>query len=69
MCVDFINLNKACPKDDYTSSKIDMLVDLTARHVLLSFMDANVRYHQILLAKSNKPYTTSSLSLDVIVTK
>ena len=32
MCVDFTNLNKACPKDSYTLPQVDILVDLTARH-------------------------------------
>ena len=40
MCVDFTDLNKACPKDSYPLPQIDTLVDSTARHKLLSFMDA-----------------------------
>ena len=32
MCVDFKNLNKACPKDSYPLPWVDILVDLTARH-------------------------------------
>ena len=32
MCVDFIDLNKACPKDSYPLQQIDVLVDSTARH-------------------------------------
>jgi len=32
MCVDFTNLNKACPKDIYPLPKIDKLVETTARH-------------------------------------
>jgi len=39
-CVDFTDLNKACPKDSYPLPQIDILVDLIARHQLLSFMDA-----------------------------
>ena len=31
-CVDFTNLNKACPKDNYPLSRIDQLVDSTASH-------------------------------------
>ena len=27
MCVDFVNLNKACPKDSYPLSSVDSLVD------------------------------------------
>jgi reverse transcriptase-like protein len=57
MCVDFTDLNKACPKDDYLLPKIDRLVDSTAGHALLSFMDANAGYHQIPLAPEDQPHT------------
>jgi len=40
MCVDFKDLNKACPKDSYPLLQVDILVDSTVRHQLLSFMDA-----------------------------
>ena len=40
MCVDFTDLNKACPKDSYLLPWIDILVDSTARHQLQSFIDA-----------------------------
>ena len=40
MCVDFMDLNKACPKNSYPLLKIDRLVDTAAKHALLSFMDA-----------------------------
>jgi len=39
MCVDFRDLNKASPKDDFPLPHIDILVDNTARYALLSFMD------------------------------
>ena len=39
MCVDFTDLNKACPKDSYPLPHINQLVDSTADHKLLSFMD------------------------------
>ena len=47
MCVDFTDLNKACPKDSYPLPRVDVLVDFTARHQLLSFMDAFSGYNQI----------------------
>ena len=47
MCMDFTNLNKACPKDSYPLRKIDKLVDATADHALLSFIDAFSGHHQI----------------------
>ena len=45
MCVDFIDLNKACPKDSYLLPRIDQLMDSTAGHKLLSFMDAFSGYN------------------------
>ena len=30
MCVDFIDLNKACPKDSYLLPRVDVLVDFTS---------------------------------------
>ena len=47
MGVDFTDLNKACPKDSYPLPRIDQLVDSTAGHQLLSFMDAFSGYNQI----------------------
>ena len=47
MCVDFIDLNKACPKDIFPLPRIDQLVDSTTGHKLLSFMNAFSGYNQI----------------------
>ena len=47
MCVDFTDLNKVCPKDSYPLPRVNVLVDSTARHQLLSFMDAFSGYNQI----------------------
>jgi len=44
MCVDFTDLNKACLKDSFPLPRIDQLVDSTAGHKLLSFMDAFSRF-------------------------
>ena len=40
LCVDFTDLNKAYPKDCYPLPRIDLLVDATVGHSLLSFIDA-----------------------------
>ena len=45
MCIDFIDLNKACPKDSYPLPRVDVLVDSTAQHQLQSFMDAFSSYN------------------------
>ena len=57
MCVDFTDLNRACPKDSYPLPQIDNLVDLTARHELLSFMDAFSSYNQIRMEETNQEKT------------
>ncbi|KAL5575126.1 hypothetical protein UlMin_016825 [Ulmus minor] len=45
VCVDFTDLNRACPKDSFPLPRIDQLVDATAGHELLSFMDAYSGYN------------------------
>ena len=62
MCVDFTNLNKACPKDSYPLPRIDQLVDSIASHQLLSFMDAFSGYNQIKMDEADQektPFITS----------
>ena len=54
MCVDFTDLNKACPKDSFPLPMIDQLVNSTTRHKLLSFMDAFSRYNQILMDEDDQ---------------
>ena len=58
MCVDFTDLNKACPKDSFPLPRIDQLVNSTAGHELLTFMDAFLGYNQILKKKENQEKTT-----------
>ena len=49
-CIDFTDLNKACPKDPFPMPKINQLVDATVSHPRMSFLDAFQGYHQISLA-------------------
>ena len=58
MCVDFTDLNKACPKDSYPLPRVDVLVDSTARHQLLSFMDAFSGYNQIRMYEADQEKTS-----------
>ena len=58
MCVDFIDLNKACPKDSYPLPHIDQLVDSTAGHKLLSFVDAFYGYNQIRMDGADQEKTS-----------
>jgi len=57
MCVDFTNLNKTCPKDSFPLPRIDQLMDFTAGHKLLTFMDAFSRYNQIKMAEEDQEKT------------
>ena len=58
MCVDYRDLNKASPKDDFPLPHIDVLVDNVASNELLSFMDGFSGYNQILVALEDIEKTT-----------
>ena len=45
--VDYTDLNDACPKDSFPLPRIDQIVDASAGHSILSFLDAFSGYHQI----------------------
>lgn len=47
VCLAFMDLHKACPKDSFTLPKIDKLVDSTAESELYSFCVAFSGYKQI----------------------
>ena len=47
LCINFTDVNRACPKDSFPLPRIDLIVDATADHELLSFMDAFSDYNQI----------------------
>ena len=47
MCIDYKDLNKACPKDSFPLPNIDRLINATAGHETLTFLDAYSGYNQI----------------------
>ncbi|XP_072067016.1 uncharacterized protein [Arachis hypogaea] len=57
MCVDYTDLNKACPKDAYPLPSIDKLVDSSSGFQCLSFMDAYSGYNQILMHEADQDKT------------
>ena len=57
VCIDFTDLNKACPKDPFPLPHIDAMVDATAGHELLTFMDAYSGYNQILMHPDDQEKT------------
>ncbi|VFQ74455.1 unnamed protein product [Cuscuta campestris] len=58
MCVDYTDLNKACPMDPFPLPNIDQLVDEMAGCELMSFMDAFSGYHQIRMATADEEKTS-----------
>ncbi|RDY07599.1 Retrovirus-related Pol polyprotein from transposon 17.6, partial [Mucuna pruriens] len=58
MCVDYRDLNRASPKDNFPLPHIDLLVDNTAQHSCYSFMDGFSGYNQIRMALEDKEKTT-----------
>ena len=58
MCVDYTDLNKACPKDNFPLPRIDQLVDATSGCELMSFLDAYSGYHQVWMAKEDEEKTS-----------
>ena len=58
MCVDYRDLNRASPKDDFPLPYIDVLVDSTAYHKIFSFMDGFSGYNQIKMAPEDMEKAT-----------
>ena len=57
ICVDFTDLNNACPKDSFPLPRIDQLMDSMAGHKLFTFMDAFSRYNQIQMTEEDQEKT------------
>jgi hypothetical protein len=53
ICVGFRNLNKATPKDEYPMPVVDILINNASRSKMISFLDSNASYNQILMAEDD----------------
>ena len=62
LCIDFTDINKACPKDSFPLPRIDLIVDAIAGHELLSFMDAFSSYNQISIDLDDKEKTSFTIA-------
>ena len=58
LCIDLTDINKACPKDSFPLPRIDLIVDATEGHELLSFMDAFSGYNQIIMDPNDQEKTS-----------
>jgi hypothetical protein len=57
VCIDFRNLNKVTPKDEYPIPIADMLINNASRHRVISFLDGNAGYNQIFMAEEDMSKT------------
>jgi hypothetical protein len=58
ICLDFIDLNKTCPKDGFPLPRIDFLMDAAATSDLISLLECYLGYHQIWMRKEDRPKTS-----------
>ena len=63
-CVDFRNLNKVCPEDEFPLPNMDLLIDYAARNSMFSFMDGFSRYNQIRMAPKDAEKTAFKTPID-----
>jgi hypothetical protein len=57
VCIDFCNLNKVTPKDEYPMPIADMIINNASRHRVISFLDGNDDYNQIFMAEEDMSKT------------
>ena len=53
VCIDFRDLNRATPKDEYPIPIADMLINDASRYKVISFLDGNAGYNQIFMAEED----------------
>ncbi|GKV31653.1 hypothetical protein SLEP1_g40325 [Rubroshorea leprosula] len=58
MCIDYTNLNDACPKDCYPMPNIDKLVEAASGNERLSLLDAYSGYHQVPMSPEDEEKTS-----------
>ncbi|KAI0498537.1 hypothetical protein KFK09_019425 [Dendrobium nobile] len=58
ICVDYRDLNKACPKDEFPLPIPELMVDIASSHAIFSFMDGSSGYNQIKMALEDERNTT-----------
>jgi hypothetical protein len=58
MCIDFTDLNKATPKDNYLLPRMDQVIDSAANAAIMSLLDCFSGYHQCWMAKEDEEKTS-----------
>ncbi|KAI0492320.1 hypothetical protein KFK09_026591 [Dendrobium nobile] len=58
VCIDFRDLNKACPKDNFPLPISELLVDNTSNYDMFPFIDGSSGYNQIKMAPEDEKHTS-----------
>jgi hypothetical protein len=58
MCMNFTDLNKCHPKEDFPLSRIDQVVDSAVASEMMALLDYFSEYHQIWLRSKDKAKTS-----------
>jgi hypothetical protein len=58
VCINFCNINKATPKDEYPMPIADMLINNASGHRVISFLYGNAGYNQFFMAEEDMSVTT-----------
>jgi hypothetical protein len=53
VCIDFRNLNRATPEDEYPMHIVDILINNVSGNRVISFLDGNTRYNQIFMVEED----------------
>jgi hypothetical protein len=62
VCIDFHNLNKAMPKDEYPMPITDMLINNASGHQVINFLDGNASYNQTFMVEENMSMVEENMS-------
>ncbi|XP_060182770.1 uncharacterized protein LOC132612672 [Lycium barbarum] len=57
VCVDFRDLNNACPKDEFPLPIVELMIDATTGYEAMSFMDGSSGYNQIRMSPKDEELT------------
>ncbi|XP_020596600.1 uncharacterized protein LOC110036489 [Phalaenopsis equestris] len=69
VCIDFRDLNKACPKDDFPLPIPELMIDIASSHAMFSFMDGLSDYNQIRMAPDGEKHTAFRTPISIFCYK
>jgi hypothetical protein len=65
VCIDFCNLNRATPNDEYPMPISDILIHNTSGNRVISFLDGSAKYNLIFMVKEDASCNTLNLGYKI----